>query len=157
MERQGQVGQPRGPLAQGRALGTAQETGAAHRPPARRAGPCAAGERARLYRAYLLKEQLRALYHLDDPVDAPAHLDAWLAWAQRSQLAPFARVAATLARHRDGILAAITLGLTNARLEGLRSKVRLLSHRSYGLHSAAALIALIYLCCAGITITPPLR
>ena len=112
---------------------------------------------ARLYRAYLLKEQLRALYHLDDPGQAPAHLDAWLAWASRSKLRPFIRLARTLRRYRDGILAAITLGLTNARLEGLHSKVRLLSHRSFGFHSAAPLIALIYLCCAGITITPPLR
>jgi transposase len=112
---------------------------------------------ARLYRAYLLKEQLRALYHLDGPADAPAHLDAWLAWASRSKLRPFIRLARTLRRYRDGILAAITLGITNARLEGLHSKVRLLSHRSFGFHSAAPLIALIYLCCAGITITPPLR
>ena len=36
---------------------------------------------AQLYRAYLLKEQLRQLYHLDDPAAAEAHLDAWLAWA----------------------------------------------------------------------------
>jgi transposase len=112
---------------------------------------------ARLYRAYLLKEQLRALYHLDDPADAPAHLDAWLAWASRSKLPPFIRLARTLRHYRDGILAAIALGITNARLEGLHSKVRLLSHRSFGFHSAAALIALIYLCCAGITINPPLR
>jgi transposase len=112
---------------------------------------------ARLYRAYLLKEQLRTLYHLDDPTEAPAHLDAWLAWASRSKLKPFVRLARTLRRYRDGILAAITLGLTNARLEGLHSKVRLLSHRSFGFHSAAPLIALIYLCCAGITINPPLR
>ena len=66
------------------------------------------------------------------------------------------RLARTIRRHRDGILAAVTLGLTNARLEGLHSKVRLLSHRSFGFHSAAPLIALIYLCCAGITINPPL-
>jgi transposase len=112
---------------------------------------------AQLYRAYLLKEQLRALYHLDDPAQAPAHLAAWLAWASRSKLAPFIRLARTLRRYRDGILAAIELGLTNARLEGLHSKVRLLSHRSFGFHSAAPLIALIYLCCAGITINPPLR
>ena len=92
---------------------------------------------AQLYRAYLLKEQLRALYHLDDPADAAAHLDAWLAWASRSKLAPFVRLARTLRRYRDGILAAVTLGLTNARLEGLHSKVRLLSHRSFGFHSAA--------------------
>ena len=112
---------------------------------------------AQLYRAYLLKEQLRALYHLDDPAHAPAHLDAWLAWASRSKLAPFVRLARTLRRHRDGILAAVTLRLSNARLEGLHSKVRLLSHRSFGFHSAAPLIALIYLCCAGITINPPLQ
>ena len=112
---------------------------------------------ARLYRAYLLKEQLRALYHLDDPGHAPAHLAAWLAWASRSKLKPFIRLARTLRRHRDSILAAITRGLSNARLEGLHAKVRLLSHRSFGFHSAASLIALIYLCCAGITINPPLR
>ena len=112
---------------------------------------------ARLYRAYLLKEQLRALYHLDDPAQAPEHLKAWLAWASRSKLKPFIHLAHTLRRYRDGILAAITLGLTNARLEGLHSKVRLLSHRSFGFHSAAPLIALIYLCCTGITINPPLR
>jgi transposase len=112
---------------------------------------------ARLYRAYLLKEQLRALYHLDDRTQAPAHLQAWLTWASRSKLAPFVRLARTLRRYQEGILAAVILGLTNARLEGLHSKVRLLSHRSFGFHSAAPLIALIYLCCAGITINPPLR
>lgn len=111
----------------------------------------------RLYRAYLLKEQLRALYHLDDAAQAPAHLAAWIAWAVRSKLKPFVRLARTLRRYRDGILAAIRLGLTNARLEGLHNKIRLLCHRSYGFHSPHALIALIYLCCAGITITPPLR
>jgi hypothetical protein len=79
---------------------------------------------ARLYRAYLLKEQLRALYHLDDPAQAPEHLKAWLAWASRSKLKPFIRLAHTLRRYRDGILAAVTLGLANARLEGLHSKVR---------------------------------
>src|SRR5215210_6684982 len=38
-----------------------------------------------LYRAYLLKEELRALYHLDDRSAAPEHLKAWLAWASRSK------------------------------------------------------------------------
>ena len=109
----------------------------------------------RLYRAFLLHHQLRLLYHLDDPALAPAHLDAWLAWASRSKLAPFVRLARTLRAHRDGILAAIRLGLSNGRLEGLNSQVRLISHRSFGFHSAAPLIALIYLCCAGITIDLP--
>jgi transposase len=109
----------------------------------------------RLYRAFLLREELRLLYHLYDPRLAPAHLDAWLAWASRSRLAPFVRLARTLRAHRDGILAAIRLGLSNGRLEGLNSKIRLISHRSFGFHSAAALIALVYLCCAGVVIDLP--
>jgi transposase len=108
-----------------------------------------------LYRAYLLKEELRALYHLDDPATAPEHLTAWLAWASRSKLRPFVKLARTIRRYRDGILAAIRLRLTNARLEGLNSKVRLISHRSFGFHGPDPLIALIYLCAGGITIDPP--
>jgi transposase len=109
----------------------------------------------RLYRAYLLKKQLRTLYHLSDPADAPEHLNAWLAWATRSQLQPFVRLARSLRARREGILAAIRLGLTNSRLEALHSKVRLLSHRSFGFHSPQPLISLIYLCTAGIEITLP--
>jgi transposase len=61
----------------------------------------------------------------------------------------------TIRRHRDGILAAIRLGLTNGRLEGLNSRIRLISHRSFGFHSPDPLIALVYLCCAGIIIDLP--
>lgn len=111
----------------------------------------------RLYRAFLLKEELRLLYHLDDPSLAPAHLDAWLAWASRSKLRPFVKLARTIRARRDGILAAIRLGLSNSRMEALNSKVRLLSHRSFGFHGPAPLIALIYLCCSRLTINPPLR
>jgi len=111
----------------------------------------------RLYRAFLLKEELRLLYHLPDRSLAEDHLDAWLAWASRSKLGPFVKLARTLRARRDGILAAIRLGLSNGRMEGLNSKVRLLSHRSFGFHSPQPLIALIYLCCSHLTINPPLR
>src|SRR5204862_3614812 len=69
----------------------------------------------RLYRAFLLYHELRLLYRLDDPALAPAHLQAWLAWASRSRLKPFVRLARTLRARRDGILAAIRLGLSNER------------------------------------------
>jgi transposase len=108
-----------------------------------------------LYRAFLLKEELRLLYALDDPALAPAHLEAWLTWASRSRLDPFLKLARTIRRHRDGILAAIRLGLNNGRLEGLNSRIRLISHRSFGFHSANPLIALIYLCCTNIAIPLP--
>lgn len=108
-----------------------------------------------LYRAFLLKEELRVLYQLDDPTLAPEHLDAWLDWASRSRLDPFVKLARTIRRHRDGILNAIRLGLNNGRLEGLNSRIRLISHRSFGFHSADPLIALVYLCCTRIVIDLP--
>ena len=108
-----------------------------------------------MFRAFLLKEELRLLYQLPDPDLAEAHLDAWLAWASRSRLQPFIKLARTIRRHRAGILSAIRLGLSNGRLEGLNSRIRLISHRSFGFHSAAPLIALVYLCCTGIVIDLP--
>ncbi len=111
----------------------------------------------RLYRGFLLKEELRMLYRLDDPADAPDHLDAWLSWASRSKLAPFVKLARTIRKHREGILAAVRLGLSNGRLEGLNSKIRLISHRSFGFHSPGPLIATIYLCCGGVEVGLPGR
>ncbi len=53
------------------------------------------------------------------------------------------------------ILNANRLELNNGRLEGLNSRIRLISHRSFGFHSASPLIALVYLCCTGIVIPLP--
>ena len=108
-----------------------------------------------VYRAYLLKEELRALYSC--PMEAAeSHLDAWLSWASRSQLDPFIRVARTLRTYRDGVLAAIRLGLSNGRLEGINNKVGVIKRRAYGFHSAAALISMIFLCCSNLPISLPI-
>jgi transposase len=66
----------------------------------------------RLYRACLLKEQLRALYRLPEPSRADELFDAWMEAARECGLAHFERLAGTLARFRAGILAAIELGLS---------------------------------------------
>src|SRR5680860_520999 len=108
-----------------------------------------------LYRCWQLKEGLRELYRLPDPADAEHHLDWWLAWACRNRIPAFVTLSQTVRGNRDRILAAIELGLSNSKLEGLNSKIRLINHRGYGHHSAAALIAMIYLCCGGITIQLP--
>lgn len=110
-----------------------------------------------LYRCWQLKEGLRDLYRLADPQDAPAHLDWWLRWAFRCRIPAFVALARTVRANRDRILAAIELGLSNSKLEGLNSKIRLINHRGYGHHTAASLIAMIYLCCGGITITLPMK
>ena len=114
-------------------------------------------QRSVLHRAWQLKEALRDLYRLADPADAPALLEAWLAWACRSRIPAFVKLSRTVRRERERILAAIELGLSNSKLEGLNSKVRLINHRGYGHHTPAALIAMIYLCCGGITLDLPTK
>lgn len=109
----------------------------------------------RVYRAYLLKEELRALYACGVD-EAPTHLLAWIAWALRSRLKPFIRVARTLRKHMDGILAAIRLGVSNGRLEGLNNKIGVIKRRAYGFHSAAALISMVFLCCCKLDVELPI-
>jgi transposase len=112
-------------------------------------------ERSVLYRCWQLKEGLRDLYRLRRPEDAAQHLDWWLAWACRCRIPAFVTLSKTIRANRDRVLAAVELGLSNSKLEGLNSKIRLINHRGYGHHSAAALIAMIYLCCGGITVELP--
>jgi transposase len=109
-----------------------------------------------MFRAALLYGELRYIYKVPNH-QAEERLDAWLAWAQRSRLKPFVKLARTIRKHKPGVLAAVRLGISNGRLEALNSKVKLISHRAYGFHSADALIAMIYLCCAGIQIALPHR
>jgi transposase len=108
---------------------------------------------ARLYRAYLLKEQLRQIYRL--PAEAAERLlDGWLKWARRCRLPSFAKLARTITEQRDGILAAIHHGLSNARIEQVNTQIRLIARRAFGFHSPEALIALAMLKLADLC--PPL-
>ena len=87
---------------------------------------------------------------------AERHLEAWMAWASRSRLAPFVRLGHTLRDHRAGVLAAIRLRLSNGRLEGLNNKIAVLKHRAYGFHSFEALVAMVFLCCTDLKLTLPI-
>ena len=108
---------------------------------------------ARLYRAYLLKEQLRQIYRL--PAEqAIGLLDEWIAWARRCRLASFVKLARTITKQRAGIVAAIEHGLSNARVEAINTQIRMITRRAYGFHSPGALIALAMLSLAGLC--PPL-
>jgi transposase len=108
----------------------------------------------RVYRGWLLCDQLRAVFAADGD-DAHALLDEWLHAAGSSLLVPFVKLARTLSQHRDGIVNAIRLELSNARLEAMNSTVRLISHRSRGFRRLDSLLALIRLVCGRIPIELP--
>lgn len=109
-----------------------------------------------LYRAYLLKEALADIYrNLYTPPWARRRINEWIAWASRSRLEPFRRVARTIKRCFDGVLAYFATGFTTSRAEGLNTKARLATRQAYGFHSADAVRAMIELRCTGITIPLP--
>jgi transposase len=110
----------------------------------------------RIFRAYLLKEKLAEVLSRRQPGVAAAELDRWTHWASRSRLKPFVRLARTIKQFSAGILAYVRTGLSNGPTEGLNNKSRLITRRAYGFHAAPALIAMIFLCCGGITLAPPL-
>lgn len=101
-----------------------------------------------LWRAYQLKESLRAVFAGDlDPTDTSVMVDRWCSKAQRSRIPEFVKTARTIRKHRDGIDAAIDRGLSNGRQEGLNNKVRLIIRRAYGFRSAEAALATVMLAC----------
>jgi len=109
-----------------------------------------------LYRAYLLKEALAHLLGYQQAGRAKKALKEWLGWASRSRLRPFVRVARTIRKYRDGVLAYIDFRLTNGPVEGINNRMRTVARRAYGFHSAEALISMVFLCCSKIELTPAL-
>lgn len=80
-----------------------------------------------------------------DEAEVAELLDRFCSRASRSRLKPFVILAKTIRKHRAGILAAVRLGVNNARHEGLNRRVRLIINRAYGFHSARAALGLIML------------
>jgi len=110
----------------------------------------------RLYRAYLLKEQLRLVFH-SSPDEAVALLETWLGWARRCRIPSFVKLAKTITLNKAGIVATLTHRLSNARIEAINTTLRLITRRAYGFHSADALIALAMLTIGGIRPALPSR
>jgi transposase len=107
-------------------------------------------------RAWAMKEMVRAIFAPGLTVDTVAELiDRLLARLPRSRLKPFVRLGRTIRKHREGILAARRLGLSNARAEAQNNKVKLIVRRAYGFHSANAALALVHLTCGPVTLTLP--
>ena len=107
-------------------------------------------------RAWAMKEMVRAIFAPGLTVEAVGELlDRLLARLSRCRLRPFIRLGKTIRKHREGILAARRLKLSNARAEALNNKVKLIVRRAYGFHSAQAALALVHLACGRVTLTLP--
>ena len=107
-----------------------------------------------LFKAHMLKESLAAILDGRQINVARRRLRLWITEARYSGLPHFQRVAGTIEKHIEGVLEYIRSRLSNGRTEGLNGKIRTITRRAYGFHSAWSLIAMIFLCCGGVHVTP---
>lgn len=99
----------------------------------------------RLHRAWALKEGLRVALAEGDV----AGLDRWIAWAQRSRILSFVELARRVRGFYGAIVATMREGLSNALVESVNTKIRLIARRAFGFHNVNALIALARLSLSG--------
>lgn len=103
----------------------------------------------RLMRAWQLKEELRDLFKLP-LITARRALDDWLAWASRSKLAAFVKLARTIRHYRTSIEATIEWRLTNGIAESNNASIGRIRANARGFHDPEAFITMIMLDRAGI-------
>lgn len=104
---------------------------------------------ATLYRAYLLKEQLREVFRVKG-THGRRLLAGWLSWASHSRIPEFVALARSIRRYRDLIWNTLDHGLSNARSEATNTHLRALTKRAYGFHSPDALIGMAMLTRGGL-------
>lgn len=110
----------------------------------------------KLYRAYLLKEDLRLALKAG-PDEIGEALTKWMAWAQRCRIPLFRELRKKIKRHFEAIVAAAKYGLSNARSEANNNKVKLVIRMAYGFRNTENMLAMIMLCCSDIPVTLPGR
>ncbi len=106
-----------------------------------------------LYRAYLIKEQLREVFRVKG-VRGRRLLAGVISWASRSRLPEMVDLARKLRRFKDLIGNTLDTGITSALAENTNTHITVLARRAYGFHSPEALIAMIELTRGGLC--PPL-
>jgi len=108
-----------------------------------------AADNSRLYRGYLMKEQLREIFRAGT-VRGKVLLAGLISWASHSKIPEFAALARTLKKFRDLIWNTLDTGTTNGRVEGTNTQLAALTVRARGFHSAAAFIAMANLTCGSL-------
>jgi len=94
-----------------------------------------------LYRAYLLKEQLRLAIRKKGVLSLTM-LEGWLDWAQRCRIQAFVELGRKIRRHLAGIEAAMLHQVSNALIESTNTKLRVLHRMAFGFAKPEHLIAL---------------
>ena len=101
----------------------------------------------KLYRAYLLKENLRLALKAG-PDEIAEALTKWMAWAQRCRIPVFRDLRMKIKRHFSAIVAAAKFKFSNARSEATNNKIKLIIRTAFGFRNVDNLAAMVMLACS---------
>lgn len=111
----------------------------------------------KLYRAYKLKELLRLTFKFTNVEKAKLNLKSFFFKATHSRIPVFKDLAYKIRRHEENILHTIETQISNARVESINNKIKLLIRKSYGFRNIQNMINMIMLGCSKIIIPLPNR
>lgn len=101
----------------------------------------------KLFRGYQLKEGLRLLFQ-SDKENIEHELNRWLAWSCRCRIPVFVELSKKIRRHKEAIIATVRHGLSNARIESMNNKIKVMIRKAYGFRNTQNLIDMIMIVCS---------
>lgn len=84
-------------------------------------------------------------------------LDSWLASARHSTAAIIGELSKKVRGHKDAIVRAVALDISNACVEAINNKIKLTARMGYGFRTIDNLIVLVIPHCPNLPITLPER
>jgi len=108
----------------------------------------------RVARAWAIKESAMMLWGYVRRGWAERAWKGWYDWAIRSRLEPIKRVARLIRYYWDGVINAATTNVTNARSEGMNSKIQWIKRKACGYRNRRRFHNAIYFHLAGLDLYP---
>ncbi len=105
-------------------------------------------------KAYSMKENIRNLWNAPTLEDARRYWNNWYSWVIHSSIDAMKDVARMMKTHIDRILNYFTHRITNARAEGINSKIALIEKMAYGYRNKEHLKTAIYFRCGNLELYP---
>jgi transposase len=110
-----------------------------------------------LFKAWELKEDLRAVLQAESAEEAEKLLGDWLHRAACCRMAKVVEAEKKVRRRRDDIVRAVELGISNARVEAVNNKIKVTVRMGYGFRNTDNLTALLMLKCSDVQPSLPGR
>ena len=108
---------------------------------------CLMKRNKKLYKSYLLKEQLSSILDELDPAIAMKRLNKWFRNVKKTKIPQFAKLVDTIKNYLYGILNYFKHRVTNAASEAFNNKIGLLKRIAYGFHDLEYFKLKIICCC----------